>query len=126
MTQTPDERKLAAKIAPAIHEFTNKIADAGLVVSALIFDPSGEFLIKAGNCQHRGVQFIRLHTYLSMVVAQLDAAGHYNNESITDAPRTVDPDEIAMKLATACIQVPEDLVPSRIRELAIEFLDAQS
>ena len=122
--QTPDEKKLAAKIAPAIHAFTQAIADAGLVTSALIFSPEGEFLMRAGNSPHTGGEFVRLHYYLALVIAQLEASGHFSDTSITDAPRTIDPADVALRLATACIQCPSEMVPSRIRELADAYFDA--
>jgi hypothetical protein len=125
MPQDPKDVETAKKIAPAVHAFTQAMADAGLVTSALIFDEEGSFLIRAGNAEHRGAEFVRLHYYLSLVIAQLEAMGEGRDMSVVEPASggtSQDSGEIALRMATACIQVPPELIPDRIRMLAEEYL----
>jgi hypothetical protein len=123
----PKDVEIGKKIAPALVAFTNAMADAGLMASALIFDESGEFLVRAGNAPHRGVAFVKLHTYLSLVITQLEQMGVQTDLSVVEAegaPNSQPPAEIALKLALACITCPSDLIPSRVSDLARQYLDA--
>ena len=119
-----DPKDIAARIQPALHAFTQAMSDAGLTASALIFDPEGAFLIRAGNCDREGADFVRLHFYLALVIAQLHATGQYSDFSVTDAPTGETPASIAAALALACITVPSDMLPDRIRTLAQDYLSS--
>lgn len=119
--------EIAKKIAPAVHAFTQAMADAGLITSALIFNEEGDFLIRAGNAEHRGQAFINLHAYLALTIAHLDRMGATTDLSVHEPAaggNSQDPAAIALALATACIQVPSELIPNRIRELAERYLDS--
>lgn len=127
MPQDPKDVEIAKKIAPACHAFTQAMADAGLVTSALIFDNDGTFLIRAGNSDAKGSDFVRLHYYLSLVIAQLDQMGERRDLSVVagePATNTQEPTEIALRMAQACLMVPTELIPDRIRTMATEYLDA--
>lgn len=127
MPQDPKDVEIARKIAPACHAFTQAMADAGLVTSALIFDEDGTFLIRAGNAPQQRGEFVRLHYYLALVIAQLDMMGERRDLSVVagePATNTQDAGEIAAKLALAVITVPSDMMPSRVVDLAHQYLAA--
>lgn len=127
MPQDPKDVETARKIAPACHAFTQAMADAGLVTSALIFDEDGSFLIRAGNAPQQGAEFVRLHYYLALVIASLDRMGERRDLSVVagePATNTQEPTEIALRMAQACLMVPVELIPDRIRTMATEYLDA--
>ena len=78
------------------------MADAGLTTSALIFDEDGSFLIRAGNTDAQGADFVRMHYYLALVIAQLDAMGERRDLSVVEqmaSPSGKDPAEIALRMA---------------------------
>ena len=127
MPQDPKDVEIAKKIAPAVHTFTQAMADAGLTTSALIFDENSNFLIRAGNTDAKGADFVRMHYYLSLVIAQLDATGVGCDLSVVEqmaSPSGKDPAEIALRMAQCVLMEPTELVPDRIRTLATEYLDA--
>jgi hypothetical protein len=125
---TPEEKDKQAKITPAIRDFVSAIEKAGLVTSALIFDPEGDFLIKCGNAAQEGKEFVRLHYFLSLVVAQLDASGHYTKDDV-DLPADIDTSEnsrnVADRLVMALLSMPAEMLPERIVTLAQEYADAR-
>jgi len=125
---SPDEKTRQTKINPAIAKFVDAMGKEGLQCSALIFDPEGGFLIKAGNVQHQGEAFVKLHYMLSLVVARLDASGHYERSepsSSQAASSTHDPQEIADSLAVMLLSMPPDLLPDRVLDLVNEYADAR-
>jgi hypothetical protein len=125
--QNPNDTEKAKRLAPALAELTRKLEAEGLEYSALIFSPEGEFLIRAGNTKHEGMDFVRLHYYLSLVIANLDAMGletDLSDVAESAAGNTQDAGEIAAKLALACITVPTDMIPSRVVDLARQYLEA--
>lgn len=127
MPQDPKDVETAKKIAPAVHAFTQAMVDAGLTTSALIFDEDGSFLIRAGNTDAQGADFVRMHYYLALVIAQLDQMGLQSDLSVVEqmaSPSGKDPAEIALRMAQCVLMVPTELVPDRIRTLATEYLDA--
>ena len=87
MAQTPKERELSKKLEPAIKAFVQKVDALGLQTSALIFDPEGDFLIRCGNAPHQGRDLVRLHMYLALIVAHLEAAGHFESTEIESGPQ---------------------------------------
>lgn len=125
---SPDEKERQTKINPAIHRFVGEMEKAGLQVTALIFDPEGDFLIRAGNVPHQGKEFVRLHYLLSLVVANLDAAGYYE-VSEAPAPNLASlgqgAEMIADRLAVLLLSMPESLLPERIREMAQQYADVR-
>ena len=70
---------------------------------------------------------MRMHYYLSLVIAQLEAMGEGCDLSVVErmaSPSGQDPAEIALRMAQCVLMVPTELVPDRIRTLATEYLDA--
>ena len=127
MINKPEDVEKAKRISPALRELTRKLEAEGLQYSALIFNPDGEFLIRAGNSEHRGADFVRMHYYLALVIAQLDQMGLQSDLSVVEqmaSPSGKDPAEIALRMAQCVLMVPTELVPDRIRTLATEYLDA--
>jgi len=125
---SPDETTRQNKINPAIAKFVDAMTKEGLQVSALIFDPEGDFLIRAGNVKQQGEAFVKLHYMLSLVTAHLDAQGYYEHtepSSPSQASLPRDTQEIADRLAMAVLQVPAELLPDRIVDLAQEYADAR-
>lgn len=122
----PKDEEIARKIAPAVEAFTQTMDDNGLMVSSLIFDENGTFLVRAGNAPHQGEAFVRLHYYLSLAISQLDLMGQRTDMSGFAAEAGTQSRvgrEIALHLAQSCLMVPPELVPDRIRTLAAEYLD---
>ena len=122
---SPDEKERQTKISPAIHRFVGEMEKAGLQVTALIFDPKGDFLIRAGNVPQQGREFVRLHYLLSLVVANLDAAGHYEKTDVVSGDISQDAEQIADRLAVLLLSMPESLLPERIREMAQQYADVR-
>lgn len=125
---SPEETTRQNKINPAIQRFVASMDKEGLKCSALIFDPDGGFLIKAGNVEHQGEAFVRLHYLLALVVARLDAAGHCSvSEQSTpnQASLSRSPEEIADRLTVSLLSMPTELLPDRIVDLAQEYADAR-
>jgi hypothetical protein len=123
--QDPKDVEKARKIAPAVAELTAKLEAEGLQYSALIFDSEGSFLIRAGNSEHKGSDFVRLHYFLAMVIAQLDEMGEARDLSVftpSAGSQSQGPEEIALRLAQMVLTVPVELVPERIRTAAAEYL----
>lgn len=128
MAQTPEEKEIHKKIEPAIRDFVQKIDRAGLQMSALIFDPQGDFLIRCGNAPHQGRELVRLHYMLSLVCAQLEAEGHYDQYDLSEkggSQYTSNPEEAADRLALALLQVPPSMIPDRILDIAREYAEAR-
>ena len=123
---TPEEKDKQAKITPAIRDFVSAIEKAGLVTSALIFDPEGDFLIKCGNAPQEGKEFVRLHYFLSLVVAQLDASGHFSRTEV-DLPSDTSENaqNVADRLVMALLSMPAEMLPDRIVTLAQEYADTR-
>lgn len=125
MPQDPKDVETAKKIAPACKAFTEAITAAGLEVSALVWDKEGDFLIKVANVERTGSELVRLHYFLSLVIANLDAMGERRDMSdFTDTSAVAGqvPTEIAHRLALAAITVPSEMIPDRVRALAEEYL----
>ena len=121
---SPEETTRQNKINPAIQRFVASMDKEGLKCSALIFDPDGGFLIKAGNVEHQGEAFVRLHYLLALVVARLDAAGQYEKTSFSPA-KTQDTQEIADSLAMLLLAMPSEMLPDRVLDLVNEYADAR-
>ena len=122
---SPEETTRQNKINPAIQRFVASMDKEGLKCSALIFDPDGGFLIKAGNVEHQGEAFVRLHYLLALVVARLDAAGQYKKTSFSPAAKTQDTQEIADSLAMLLLAMPSEMLPDRVLDLVNEYADAR-
>lgn len=128
MAQTPREKELQEKLEPAIRAFVQNVDKLGLQTSALIFDPDGDFLIRCGNAPHTGRDLVRLHYFLSIVCASLEESGHYDRSELSDegpSPSTPDPQEKADRLVLALLQVPPELIPDRVLDLAREYAEAR-
>ncbi len=125
---SPDETARQNKINPAIHKFVDAMDKEGLQVSALIFDPEGDFLIRAGNVEHQGEAFVKLHYMLSLVAAHLDAAGYYKHvepSSPQQASLPRDTQAIADRLAVLLMSMPPTLLPDRVLDLVNEYAEAR-
>jgi hypothetical protein len=123
---TPEEKDKQAKLSPAIRDFVAAVERAGLVTSALIFDPEGDFLIKCGNATQEGKEFVRLHYFLSLVVAQLDASGHYTKDTVElGGYSSENAQNVADRLAVALLSMPAEMLPDRIVALAQEYADTR-
>lgn len=128
MAQTPREKELQEKLEPAIRTFVQSVDKLGLQTSALIFDPEGDFLIRCGNAPHQGRELVRLHYFLSLVCANLEEAGYYDRSELSDegpSPSAPDPQEKADRLVLALLQVPSEMLPDRILELAREYAESR-
>jgi hypothetical protein len=125
MPQTPHEKELQKKLEPHIRKFVQEVDKLGLQTSALIFDPTGDFLNRCGNAPHEGKDLVRLHYFLSLVCVNLELLGHYEQSKSEDGPKPSNPEEIADKLVLSLLQAPSDLIPDRVLELATEYAEAR-
>ncbi len=125
MAQTPREQEIHAKLAPAIKAFVQKVDKLGLQVSALVFDPEGDFLMRCGNAPAEGPDLVKLHYYLSLICACLEASGHYKRSGIESGPQPSDPEIAADRLALTLLQMPSEDLPARVQDLLQEYMEAR-
>lgn len=125
MAETPREREIRAKLAPAIQKFVQVLDKMGLQVSALVFDPEGDFLMRCGNAPAEGRELVRLHYWLSLICASLEAAGYYERTEGVSGPQPPDPQESADMLVLALLQMPPDLLPDRVLDLLQQYAESR-
>jgi hypothetical protein len=125
MAETPREREIRAKLEPAIQKFVQVLDKMGLQVSALVFDPEGDFLMRCGNAPAEGRELVRLHYWLSLICASLEAAGYFQRLDGESGPQPPDPQESADRLVLALLQMPKEMVPERVLQLVDAYVNSR-
>jgi hypothetical protein len=123
--RTPEQIELQRKLEPAIKRFVLEVDKLGLQTSALIFSPDGDFLMRCGNAPHEGRDLVRLHYFLSIVCARLEASGHYERTKDFSGPQAPDSQEIADQLALILMQMPKDLIPVRVCDILDDYVSSR-
>lgn len=125
--ETPLERHRREQLAPLAYALVQKADELGVMVSSLIFDPEGGFLVRVGNTKLSGPAFAKLHAQLGSIIGELDTMGAGSIVDITGAaaPGGVSAQSLADELATWSLMLPEDRVDRVVREAAQKYLEAR-
>lgn len=129
--ETPLDKQRREKIPAITKQFFQSLRALDLEALILIFNPDDGFLGRAESFPIEGSELVKMHQFLSILAMQMQGMENYQQTRFEDTDSAADSSDEQSKqkaadtLALSVLQVPEDMIPDRVRDMALKYMDAR-